>query len=34
MKNKKVLLVGGCGYIMGYTIDQLSLNNFDKNNDI
>ena len=29
MKNKKVLIVGGCGYIGGYTTDLLSLNNFD-----
>ncbi len=29
MKNKKVLVVGGCGYIGGYTTDLLSLNNFD-----
>ena len=34
MKNKKVLLVGGCEYIAGYTTDLLSSNNFDKNNDI
>ena len=29
MKNKKVLVVGGCGYIGGYTTDLLSSNNFD-----
>lgn len=29
MKNKKVLIVGGCGYIGGYTTDLLSFNNFD-----
>ena len=28
-ENKKVLVVGGCGYIGGYTTDLLSLNNFD-----
>ena len=29
MKNKKVLIVGGCGYIGGYTTDLLISNNFD-----
>lgn len=29
MKNKKVLIVGGCGYIGGYTTDLLNSNNFD-----
>ena len=29
MKSKKVLIVGGCGYIGGYTTDLLSQNNFD-----
>ena len=29
MKSKKVLIVGGCGYIGGYTTDLLSQNNLD-----
>ena len=29
MKNKKVLIAGGCGYIGGYTTDLLSQNNLD-----
>ncbi len=29
MKNKKVLVIGGCGYIGGYTTDLLNSNNFD-----
>jgi nucleoside-diphosphate-sugar epimerase len=29
MKNKKVLVIGGCGYIGGYITDLINSNNLD-----